>query len=672
MRVASWFVSAAVFFALPCAHGCAAAAGEPRATADAAASGSSSARPQTPGDLRDLITEYAEDRAGVRSFYDTPWSARRFDRLERLLDDWERGRLPGVDFQALDPQGSIDYILLREHLAAERTQLDLERRQRAEMDPLLPFAALIDELERARSAMEPIDARTAAARVAEIPDLVKGARQRVERARDARRQPEPAPPGDAHATAPPAPAPAPGDAAEAPPDDAERGAPNPAQPGEDAGPEVSPVLARRAAAVVDALRRTLRDWYEYHAGYKPEFSWWVKAPHGAAASALEEYARFLRREVAGIKDEPDDPLIGDPIGDAALRAQLRHEFIAYSPEELIAIADAEFAWCQAELRRAAADMGLGDDWRAALERVKNIHADPGRQDELVARQSREAIRFLKERDLITVPPLAEELWRLEMISPENQRFWPFAYYGGQHMAVAYPTDAMPHADKLMSMRGNNEHFTRIVTPHELIPGHHLQGFMAERHRPYRRLFSTPFFIEGWCLHWEMRLWDLGYPRGPEDRVGMLFWRMHRCARIIVSLKFHLSQMTPAEMVDFLVERVGHERLTATSEVRRFISGDYSPLYQVAYMIGGLQVRALHAEAIASGRFTERAFHDAALTFGSIPVELIRAGMLGLPLTHEHQASWRFAGDPPAPAPPAPPAPATAPGSPGAATPPGGP
>ena len=62
--------------------------------------------------------------------------------------------------------------------------------------------------------------------------------------------------------------------------------------------------------------------------------------------------------------------------------------------------------------------------------------------------------------------------------------------------------------------------------HELIPGHHLQGFMTARYNTHRALFATPFWSEGWALYWEMLLWDR-LPATPEDRVGMLFWRMHR-------------------------------------------------------------------------------------------------------------------------------------------------
>jgi uncharacterized protein (DUF885 family) len=66
----------------------------------------------------------------------------------------------------------------------------------------------------------------------------------------------------------------------------------------------------------------------------------------------------------------------------------------------------------------------------------------------------------------------------------------------------------------------------------------------------------------------MQLWENDFPRGPEDRIGMLFWRMHRAARIIFSLSFHLERMTPQEAVDFLVDRVGHELANAEGEVRR--------------------------------------------------------------------------------------------------------
>ncbi|HWO88249.1 MAG TPA: DUF885 family protein, partial [Gemmatimonadales bacterium] len=314
--------------------------------------------------------------------------------------------------------------------------------------------------------------------------------------------------------------------------------------------------------------------------------------------------------------------------------------IPYTPEEIVAIAEREFAWCEVELRRAARDMGLGDDWRAALERVKNSYVEPGRQPALIAELAREAEEFVIRRELLTVPPLAREIWRMEMMTPEQQRVAPF-FLGGEIIRVSYPTDGMSHEEKLMSMRGNNPHFSRATVHHELIPGHHLQGFMNERFNSHRNAFGTPFWTEGWALYWEMLLWDLGFPRSPEDRIGMLFWRSHRAARIIFSLRVHMGTMTPEEAIDFLVNRVGHERANATAEVRRSFNGTYPPLYQAAYMLGGLQFRALHRELVGSGRMTNRQFHDAVLQGGRMPVEMVRARLLGERLTRDYSARWRF-------------------------------
>jgi len=194
---------------------------------------------------------------------------------------------------------------------------------------------------------------------------------------------------------------------------------------------------------------------------------------------------------------------------------------------------------------------------------------------------------------------------------------------------------------MMSMRGNNIHFARATVFHELIPGHHLAGFMTARYRTYRSLFSTSFWGEGWPLYWEMFLYDTDFPRSPENRIGMLFWRMHRCARIIFSLNFHLEKMTPQECIDFLVKRVGHEPENAIGEVRRSFGGGYGPLYQAAYMVGGLQFRALHRELVESGKMSNRAFHDAVMHENSMPVEMLRALLTNQRLTRDYKPSWRF-------------------------------
>lgn len=202
---------------------------------------------------------------------------------------------------------------------------------------------------------------------------------------------------------------------------------------------------------------------------------------------------------------------------------------------------------------------------------------------------------------------------------------------------------MTMAEKMESLRGNNMFFARATVFHELIPGHHMQQYMTQRYRTYRSVFGTSFWTEGMAFYWEMLLWDLGFTHTPEQRVGALFWRMHRCARIIFSLSFHLGKMTAKECVEFLIERVGHERANAEGEVRRSFNGSYEPIYQCAYMLGALQFYALHKELVDSGKMTNRAFHDALYREGNMPVEMVRLAVNGQKVARDYQTSWKFYG-----------------------------
>jgi hypothetical protein len=550
--------------------------------------------PALPERMPLLLARYEADRGSLERCFAVPFSPRWGERHRAFLNSW-RETLRALPSDELLPSDRVDALLFRRLLDREEVRLRREERRFAEMQELLPFATELIALEEVRRGLEEVEAAAVAERLDQALDQLRQVRTAMA---------------------------------------ASRGA------GEARGP-IRPAVAFRAGEAVDCLRRMLEEWYGYFHGYDPLFTWWVERPYRALESALQEYARFLRREIAGA--ENDEAIIGDPLGRETLLEEMAHELIPYSPEELMAIARLEREWCLTELRRAAGEMGCGDDWRAGLERVKAAHAAPGEQPALVRDLAQEAIRYMKWNDLVTVPPLAEECWRMAMMSPEMQKVNPF-FLGGETIMVSFPTHTMEHSQKQMSLRGNNRHFARATVQHELIPGHHLQGFCQERYRPYRRLFSTPFWTEGWTLHWEMLLWDRGFAQSPEDRIGMLFWRLHRCARVLFSLGFHLGEMTPQQCVEMLVEDVGHERDNALAEVRRSFGGDYDPLYQCAYLIGGLQVRALHRELVGSGRITDRSFHDAMLRENCMPIAVLRLVLADLPLEQDGPADWRFYGE----------------------------
>jgi uncharacterized protein (DUF885 family) len=538
--------------------------------------------------------------------FSTDWGAleRRYrlalsdDRRKRLDEFYRRqsDALNGIDFDKLDQAGRIDYLLLRNKIDFESKQLAHQKEHAEEIASLIPFAQPIIGLEEARARLDPMDAEQSAKTLAAIGKQVSEAIKNLDAAIKAMSQ-----------------------------------------------SAQKPVLLDRAARAVDSLRYTLKTWHDFYDTYDPQFTWWMKQTYPKVDADLYNYATALRKHLGTGSEGEEDPVVGDPIGREALLDALAAEMIPYTPEELITLAEREFAWCEKEMKRASNDLGVGDDWHKALERVSELHLKPGEQPALIKRLGDEATKFVEDRELVTVPPLCKEIWRMEMMTPQRQKVNPY-FTGGEVISVSYPTDSMSFEDKEMSMRGNNPAFCRATVFHELIPGHHLQIFMSERYNQHRELFRTPFLVEGWALYWEMRMWDLKFPRTPEERVGMLFWRAHRCARIIFSLKFHLGQMTAPQAIDFLVSRVGHERRNATAEVRRSVNGSYGPLYQAAYMLGGLQLRALHDEVVKSGKMSERAFHDTVLRENAIPIEMIRADLTGETLTKEFKSGWKFYGE----------------------------
>ena len=536
------------------------------------------------------VERFAVDLDSLEDFYGSGLSAGDVGRKRAFLEGWKR-ELEGVALDGVDAGGRADYVMLRNHVEREAARLSEAWEKVEGADGLVPFRKAVVELLERRRSVAKVEGKVEAAALEALAKEVEAAREAL---------------GERSGTV----------------TEAER------------------VVANRAAGILMELKHRLGEWMGFYKGYDPIVSWWCGRPFEKLDAALGEYRSEIRRELLGVGSNDDDPVVGDPIGREALLRELGAEFISYTPEELVAIAEREFAWCEAEMLKASREMGFGEDWRAAMGKVKDDFVAPGEQPYLIKELALEAIGFLKERDLVTIPALCEETWEMRMMSPERQKVSPY-FLGGQTIMVSFPTDGMEHSSKLMSLRGNNRHFARATVHHELIPGHHLQLYMAKRYAQHRELFRTPFFVEGWALYWELLLWEKGFQKSPENRVGMLFWRMHRCARILFSLKFHLGEMTAPEAIDFLVERVGHERANATGEVRRSVGGAYPPLYQAAYLLGGLQLMALREELVDGGVMGEKAFHDALLREGSVPIEMMRVILKGEEIGKDFEARWEW-------------------------------
>lgn len=537
-----------------------------------------------PRDLGPAIEFWGTNRDALRRRYPVRTSVRRLQRLRNYHRGW-RAAIDRIPFDGLPLAAKVDWVTFRTLLDFEIHLSVTEERKLEAARELIPHLDELSRLEEALKNLEWAEPQQAAALL-----------DRADKELTAFRK---------------------------------------------SPPRAEKIEANRAVRYLAPLRDSLKRWYRFHEGYDPLFAWWMKEPYARLDQSLGAHAAFLRETIVGVKPDDRDTIIGDPVGRDVLMRGLEAEMIPYTPEELIDLAQREFAWCDTEMLKASRELGFGDDWKKALEHVKTLNVAPGKQPELIRSLEAEAVAFLKKHDLITIPPLARETWRMEMMSPERQRINPF-FTGGEQITVSYPTDSMTHEQKMTSMRGNNIHFSRATVFHEAIPGHHLQMFMTARYRRYREAFFTPFWIEGWALYWEMLLWDMRFQQSPADRVGALFWRLHRCARIVFSLSFHLEKMTAQQAVDYLADRVGHERENAAGEVRRSVEDSgYSALYQAAYMLGALQFRALHGELVTAGKMTAKQFHDTILREGYLPVEMVRATLTNRPPARDFKTNWRF-------------------------------
>ncbi len=552
-------------------------------------------------EMPDLMTKYSADQSALVRFYapgasgrwgrtfDPGGSPERRERMTKLRNDY-LAKLQELDFNALSQECKADYVLFKRDLEMENAEAEEQEAVYQKIKKWFPFSDKIYSYLKARRRGHQPDATKMAKEWNDVVAQMETLKGQLEGVTSL---------------------------------------------GKD---EVEEALR-----VIEDLKSSAENVYSFYNGYDPLFTWWMPTVYESMGTSFDAYAEVFKNKIDKGKPVDESGIVGNPVGREELMKQLEYEMIDYTPEELIELANEEFAWCDAELLKASREMGFGDDWKAAQEKVKNAYVEPGKQPEMILRLYNEAVDFLKKNDLITVPPLAEEVWGMQMMSPERQLVNPF-FTGGTSITISYPTDAMTYEQRMMSMRGNNPHFSMATVHHELIAGHNLQGFMNSRYRTYRN-FKTPFWTEGWALYWELLLWDKGFPQGPEDRIGMLFWHMHRCARIIFSLNYHLGKWTPQECIDFLVDRVGHERANAEGEVRRSFVGNYPPLYQLAYLTGGRQFYALHKELVESGKMTDKEFHDRIITMNAMPVEMIKAIMTDQKISKNYKAKWKFY-DPP--------------------------
>jgi uncharacterized protein (DUF885 family) len=250
-------------------------------------------------------------------------------------------------------------------------------------------------------------------------------------------------------------------------------------------------------------------------------------------------------------------------------------------------------------------------------KYKFSEGDKGREEIKAYIQERLAkIRAVLPRAFNTMVPGHLEVRRM---SPEQEPGAPAAYGGAGSIDGKIPGKFWIN---LRTTDLHSKYSLPDLAAHEAIPGHVWQGEYANKLPLIRTLLAFNAYSEGWALYAEQLVDELGvYDDFPVGRLGYLQSIAFRCCRLVVDSGIHAKRWTRQQGVDFFVQRNGSNPLEVASEVDRYCSW---PGQACGYKVGHSTINRLrdHAKAELDGRYDLRAFDDAVVLGGNVPMDVL--------------------------------------------------
>jgi uncharacterized protein (DUF885 family) len=295
-----------------------------------------------------------------------------------------------------------------------------------------------------------------------------------------------------------------------------------------------------------------------------------------------------------------------------------------TPEQIHAIGLKEVARIRLEMEDVKKQVGFAGDLAAFL---KSIESNPQLTPFKTETEVIEAFKQIQLR----VAPTMEKMFahqprsRLEIRpEPEITKATAAAHYDtgtrdGSRPGVFYA----PVRD---ATKYNTTRMTALFL-HEALPGHHFQlslNLESDLSR-FRRYSYFNAFGEGWALYTESLGKDLGVYTDPYQYLGRLASEMHRAIRLVVDTGMHAKGWTREQAIDYSIENEGGSVARAEQEIERYMA---IPGQALGYKIGEIKILELRrkAERKLGAKFDIRAFHDAILNDGNLPMALLEQKM----------------------------------------------